>query len=179
MTALWRRIQWLFGARLRRLLRALAGIAAPDDAWAARLLSPAEWQVYSLMDPRDREHACRVTKRLLELHPNASPTLVQAALLHDCGKALRPYNPWERWFVSLYTPTNLELPQWWPSGLAEAIAGRIRPTLFASKQFHPQFGAGLIRYYGGAEAVAALVGAHHDPQGNIEAQVLCDVDDWD
>ncbi len=149
--------------KVRRLCGSLReSQARPDDAWALTMLSPAEGRLYLGMDARDREHACRVTQALLQAWPDASPALLGAALLHDCGKSLRPYRVHERVLVGL-VPSRLALA--WPVG-----------ALYVRGQ-HPALGAALVRRSGGRERVAALIERHHAPAGDPEAQQLHRFDD--
>ncbi|WP_424949424.1 HD domain-containing protein [Deinococcus sp.] len=145
-------------AKLRRLARSLtAGQANPDDAWAARQLEQGEWRVYLGMDARDREHALRVAHALLLACPDASAELLAAALLHDCGKQLRPYRVWERVATGLIPG---RLARYLPIG-ALWVRGR-----------HPELGARLLRAAAARERVASLVERHHMPGEDHEAALL-------
>ncbi|WP_407570355.1 HD domain-containing protein [Deinococcus altitudinis] len=150
-------------AKMKRLARSLtAAQADPDDAWAAGHLTSGEWRVYIGMDQRDREHALRVTRALLLARPAASPErpspeLLAAALLHDCGKQLRPYRVWERVAAGL-------VPGRWARHLpvgALWVRGR-----------HPELGARLLRAAGARERVAELVLRHHEPGEDADAELL-------
>ena len=145
-------------AKLKRLSRSLtAAQANPDDAWAAACLTASEWRVYIGMDPRDREHALRVTRTLLLACPAASHELLAAALLHDCGKQLRPYRVWERVAAGLV-----------PGRLARHLP---LGALWVRGQ-HPELGARLLRAAGARERVAELVLRHHAPGEDAEAALL-------
>jgi hypothetical protein len=168
-------LTWLFGPRLTRLLRALANVATPEDDWAKTILATTEYQIYLQMDKRDREHATIVARHLQSIAPNASNILLRAAFLHDCGKLLRPYNPWERFWVSIYAP----LPRFWPTHLNAAITGSRMPTRLEAKHFHPYLGAQLLRFYRCNERVASLIEQHHSPGDDQEAQLLHQIDDWE
>ncbi|GGL91521.1 phosphohydrolase [Deinococcus aerolatus] len=153
-----------YAAKVRRLVRSVrASDAHPDDAWAAALLTPGEARVYRGMDPRDREHACRVTLHLLREHPGADPQLVAAALLHDCGKSVRPYRVAERVLVGL-VPTRL---------------ARLLPPLGALgiRARHPELGAALLVNAGARARVADLVALHHRPAADPDAALLHHYDD--
>jgi HD domain len=154
-----------------RLARALLPLLAhPDDDWARRVLSPAEFGVYSKMDVRDREHAVRVTKKLLDLYPDSSLILQRATLLHDCGKSVRPYNVIERVLVGLfYQAQNAE-------ARALDLKGR-RLSAIEVKRFHPQIGSSLILMAGGDARVAEIVAKHHAPGSDLDAQRVHEVDE--
>ena len=155
-----------------RLARALSPkFARPDDQWAQNLLSAAEFAVFSRMDARDREHAIRVTKKLIVLYPDSTLILQRAALLHDCGKLVRPYSVIERVLVGIFysVPSagldNLDIPDFSLIS-AEQV-----------KRYHPQIGAQLILEAGGNARVAEIVGKHHVPGNDLEAQRIHEVDE--
>ncbi|WP_027881543.1 HD domain-containing protein [Meiothermus rufus] len=138
---------WL---RLKRLYKAFAPTQAqPDDAWALAELSLEEAHLYKAMDPRDREHAVQVAKRLLKRYPEAPGFAVRAALLHDCGKALRPYRPLERILSGLF---DLEVP------IEPLYKGWL--GAWQIRRYHPEYGAMRIL----DPQVAQIVREHHQPE---------------
>jgi putative nucleotidyltransferase with HDIG domain len=144
--------------KVQRLARSVRpDQARPDDTWALSILNVGEARLYLGMDARDREHACRVTGALLAAHPGASPSLLAAALLHDCGKSLRPYRVQERVLVGL-VPNRLA--RWLPFG-----------PLYVRAE-HPALGAELVRRMGGRARVAELIGRHHQPGQDAEAELI-------
>lgn len=161
--------------RLNRLFRAShPALARPDDAWAASRLPKAEHGVYIRMDARDREHAVRVAQKLLELHPAVSDLLVRAALLHDCGKLLRPYIWSERIAVGL-----AQRPVAWSSSPLREDWLTHNYSALEIRLLHPLLGAALIRLAGGDERVAEIVERHHNPwtYGDADAMTIHDVDE--
>ena len=160
--------------RVNRLLRAVhPALAQPDDVWAAQKQPPLEYALYTRMDARDREHAVRIAQKLLELHPSASAILVRAALLHDCGKLLRPYNWMERIAVGLVQrpiASSSPLREDWHAQTYSALEIRL---------LHPLLGAALIRQAGGDERVAEIVERHHNPwtYSDTDAITIHDVDE--
>ena len=150
--------------RLARLVtrtaRGLApGLACPDDAFAEARLAGAELAAYLAMDPRDRDHACRVARRLLAAAPGAESAWVRAALLHDVGKAVGRYRLWERVLVHVWTPD-------------EALAGRFPVALaeaWGRHRDHAVLGAARLAAAGVDPRVVELVARHHDPPGADEA----------
>jgi putative nucleotidyltransferase with HDIG domain len=150
---------------LRRTLRALApGVARPDDRWARSHLTPVEYDAYRRMDPRDRDHACRVARRLLQVHPDADALLLRAALLHDVGKAQRRYRLLERIAVhALPTPP--------------AAFGGLRSIWLAHRD-HPRLGAAALRSLGVDPRVVELVERHHQhPAPNAALAALAAADE--
>ena len=134
--------------RLRRLYRAFRP-GEPNDAWALSELRVEEQGLYKAMDARDREHAIAVAKRLLSCHPEAPGYAVRAALLHDCGKALRPYRSLERILTGLYCP--------------EVAIEPLRKGLYGAwqvRRYHPEYAAQKIL----DPQVAQIVREHHRPQ---------------
>lgn len=132
-----------------RLFKAVSPrLAKPDDAWALAELRVEEVSLYKAMDPRDRDHAVKVAKRLLERYPDAPGCVVRAALLHDTGKALRPYNPLERVLTGLWCPNVAIEP------LRKGFYGA-----WQIRKHHPVYGARRILDL----EVAALVREHHAP----------------
>lgn len=149
---------WYLNAARRTVRALLPALAPPDDAFAETRLSGAEYRLYLRMDRRDRQHACEVARALLGRHPDAGEALVRAALLHDVGKAGRPYRVLERVLVHLL-PTRALPAEPRLGGLAGAMQ---------VKAHHQRYGADMIRAAGGSEAVARLVAGHHDVGGDAE-----------
>jgi hypothetical protein len=162
--------------RFFRLLRALSPrFANPDDVWARTILSPAEFGVYARMDARDREHAVRVLKKLLVLHPDSSLILQRATLLHDCGKLVRPYSVIERVWVGLFyglrnSSVDAQIPDFLGLPLTQLSAAQV-------KRFHPQIGSSLILEADGDARVAEIVARHHVPGQDLDARRVHEVDE--
>ena len=147
---------WFVNAARRTARAFVPSLARPDDAFAAAWLPPEEHVLYARMDPRDRDHACRVARAVLALAPEADPLVVRAALLHDVGKAEAPYRAWERIAVHVYTPAE---------DVAERCYGRSLTAAWRRHRGHAERGAAIVLAAGGDARVAALVRAHHDADG--------------
>jgi hypothetical protein len=136
--------------RLSRLWMALGWQPVKlDDGWALQHLEPGERPLYLAMDPRDRLHAQLVARTLLAQYPQLPAYVLRAALLHDCGKAVRPYRMWERVLVPLL---RWRVPAW-----------PLRAGSYGAWQVywhHPDYAARQIA----DPRVAALVLEHHHPQ---------------
>lgn len=141
---------------LRTLRAFLPVLAVPDEAFAQRHLDGELLRLYRAMDRRDRLHGCEVAKRMLSMDPQAERLWLQAALLHDLGKAATPYHPWERILVHLWTP-DAHVATRFPAWLQESWRRQRR---------HPQTGAAMLRAAGAAPALVALVEGHHRPPGD-------------
>jgi HD domain len=162
---------WGVIGRIFRLARALSPrFANPDDAWARTILPESEYAVYSRMDARDREHAVRVTKKLLALYPDSSLILQRATLLHDCGKSVRAYNVIERVLVGLFYKVE-------DSDAREIHFKNQKLSAAEVKRFHPQIGSSLILEAGGDARVAQIVALHHASGSDLDAQKVHEVDE--
>ena len=124
----------------------IPGLARPADAFARRWLTDEEYSLYLQLDVRDRSHSVLVARRLLDAG-TAERELVAAALLHDIGKSLLPFNPVFRVIAHLYRPRGLPS---WP--LQPGLHGALQ-----LREHHEQLGAQLIRDAGGSPRVAQLV----------------------
>ena len=181
-------------ARIQRTLKSsFAILARPDDAWARQLLPSAEYAVYARMDARDREHAVRVAREILGRHPDASHVVLRAALLHDCGKQVRPYNVLERIWVGLRVAepdretrlsstrlTEITTARAERVGSRKTRSRQVKPDQLSAadvRRFHPQIGAWLIRAAGGDERVALIVEHHHHPGNDPEINWVHEVDE--
>ncbi len=137
-------------ARIGRLLRALSPrFAKPDDEWARARLTEQEFELFSAMDPRDREHGLEVARLLTGKYPGAPSYAVRAALLHDAGKSLRPYNLLERVLTGLICP--------------DVPADPLRPGIYGAFQMrrhHPKYAARKIA----DTEVSRIVLEHHQPR---------------
>ena len=85
-----------------------------------------------------------------------------AALLHDCGKSVRPYRVWERVGAGLV-----------PGPLARWLA--LGPLWV--RGHHPELGARLLERVGARPRVVELVRRHHRPSADREARLLHRYDD--
>lgn len=158
---------WFLNAALRTARAFVPGLARPDDAFAASWLPSVEYDLYRRMDPRDRDHACRVARAVLAIAPRADAIIVRAALLHDVGKADAPYRAWERIVVHVYTPA---------SGTSRRAPHRAVADAWRRHRDHASRGAAMILAAGGDARVADLVLHHHDANGPDEAALIRRVD---
>lgn len=162
---LWQRGLGFLG-KISRFFRSISpDQATPDDRWAKQYLNEGESIVYMGMDPRDRDHACRVARLMLQDFPELGVEVVAAALLHDCGKSIRRYNVIERVLVG-FVPNRI---------------ARVLPPLGALgiRAYHPELGAQLLAHAGARPRVCQLVARHHYSVGDPEAQLLHYYDERD
>ncbi|WP_034338473.1 HD domain-containing protein [Deinococcus misasensis] len=148
--------------KLKRLSKSIsAAQAQPEDQWAKSILTPEEYGVYIQMDPRDREHGTRVARTLQKDHPEAENPLIAAAILHDCGKSIRPYRVLERVLVGLV-----------PYRLSKYVASEGVKVRFA----HPEMGSDMLQEAGARPEVVRLVRLHHHPESDAQAALLYQYD---
>ena len=154
-------------ALLARTARAFVpSLARPDDAFAEAWLAEPERALYRAMDVRDRDHGCRVARRLLHDHPDAADTWVRAALLHDVGKSVAPYRAWERIAVHLVRRRATD----------GAAPGGALARAVARDREHAAVGARMLAAAGAEARVVDLVAGHHRPPGDPAAAALAAAD---
>lgn len=142
------------GYRVRQLGAALAARRhPPDDQAARRLLPPALLAIFARMPAEDRRHALAVLAAL-EVAGWADPPLLQAALLHDAGKADAGIRLWHRAARVLLTATA---PGAWER-LSACPTGRRRPFWVLAE--HPARGAVWVETQGGGADLVALIRYH-------------------
>ncbi len=163
--------RWLY--RTRQAAHYLR--AAPDAASlgrARRILSPPLMALFLRMTPAEQAHALNVLdtlRRRGETHPD----LLQAALLHDVGKAeAPPLRLWERTLIVLTAPWREKADSLWA---ASAPRGWRRPFVIAA--MHPLWGAQQAQKAGASPGVVALIRRHQEklqspPQDEFERLLL-------
>lgn len=147
---------WL--RRGRRFFGTLWARPSPADlAEAETVLGPTATRLFRAMSPADQWHALRVYHRIRGAGHD-DPDLLQAALLHDVGKARAPLSVWHRVLVDLgssYWPRALVvLEQRGPAGLRRSLAVALN---------HPALGAREAAALGLPPRVVALIAGDPDP----------------
>lgn len=142
------------GYRVRQLGAALAARRhPPDDRAARRLLPPPLLAIFARMPAEDRRHALAVLAAL-EAAGWAEVPLLQAALLHDAGKAEAGIRLWHRAARVLLTATATGAWQ----RLSACPTGRRRPLWVLAE--HPARGAVWVEAQGGGADLVALIRYH-------------------
>ncbi len=144
-------------------------------AEAQEQLSPAQWALFTQLQPAEQAHAWRMLHRLLQQGEN-HPDLLVAALLHDVGKLRYRLNPLERAAVVL---AQAIIPGWahrWgnlPAAHWEEMPGWRKA--FVIIEHHAEWGAELAHQAGVSPLAEELIRQHHSllPQAaELENQLL-------
>ena len=128
-------------------------------AWVEGALTPAQRSVFYAQERADQHHAYTVARTLHD-QGQRDPRLLQAALLHDCGKAPGVSLP----FRTLYVLASRFAPSWleplsphesgWRAPLARAI-------------HHPRLGAELAARAGSSPDVVRLIAEHQEDRPDL------------
>lgn len=109
---------------------------------ASAHLSPKQTALFAKMSPYDQEHAVEVLQRL-KSQGRAEPELMQAALLHDAGKAFIRAAIWRR--------------------VAHVVSRAVRTDTDFARDYarHAEVGADMAERAGSSPTVVALIREHH------------------
>lgn len=141
--------------RLRQFHLALGGRpSAAQLALAEKNLAPSLHQLFLTLQPSEQAHACQVCATVIAAGHDASE-LLQAALLHDIGKACYPLRLWERVFIVL---TQAVLPRRAARWGQDEPRGWRRAFVIAAQ--HPEWGAQMAEGAGASAAVVDLIARH-------------------
>ena len=133
---------------------------------AQEQLNPVQWELFSRLQPADKNHALMVFHKLLD-QGESQPDLLTAALLHDIGKLRYRLNPFERAMVVVISAW---MPGWAkrlgviPDQGWQSMPGWHKAFILAEN--HADWGAEAARQTGASELVEALIRQHHSRQGS-------------
>jgi hypothetical protein len=144
--------------RVRQFFEAIGARRSPPDLGPARrVLPPPLFALFERMPAEDRRHGLQAMAAL-EAQGQVDTTLLQAALLHDVGKAEAGVGLAHRVARVLLRRAAPPLWRWlsgWPTGWR-------RP--FWAVANHPARGAVWVETQGGSDALVALIRYHEsDP----------------
>ncbi len=135
------------------------GLSQADRDLVEQYLSPAQQELFARMSHGDQQHAAAVARALID-EGWVDSELIQAALLHDVGKAGGGLSLGYRVAIVL-------LRAFWPAGLkwmAATDSGWRRP--FYVHQQHPEIGAQRAADTGSSTRVVELIRHHQSPVRN-------------
>jgi len=142
--------------RARRFVLALRARVEPGEVEAlSAYLTPAQVRLFSTMQSADQRHSLEVFGRLLR-EGHRDPDLLQAALLHDVGKARARLRVWHRVLVDLGQTFWPSAPRW----LAAHGPAALRWPLEVGLR-HPELGAEDARSAGCSDRAVALIRGDH------------------
>ena len=130
------------------------------------ILSPGQWELFTHMQPGDKEHAVTVYHRLIQ-NGETQPDLLIAALLHDVGKVRYRMNPFQRTMVVLARAIIPEKAHQWGKLSPETCQnapGWKKPFVVAEQ--HAAWGAEMAHAVGVSSLTETLIREHH--QGNSQ-----------
>jgi len=160
--------------RLTQFFNALFPRIDPDDIeWAKSMLPPQGFSLFLAQSRIEQKHALDVAKSLRkyagELSSADYHALIQASLLHDCGKQQARLSIWHR--VAVFILNKL------PELLRRPVQKfNLCASAMEISQKHPAWGRDLARKSGLSEKVCLMIERHHSPPRNRLDQLLYQAD---
>ena len=155
------------GHLTRRFCATLNGRVRPGELdRVGSVLSPNQWLLFRRLREGDQRHSLDLYERLLA-DGHEQPDLLQAALLHDVGKAFGPLPIGYRVIYGLSALLDRRLAAW----LAQTDRpGWRRPFYLAAR--HPEVGADAAEAAGSNPIVVRLIREHQFPGDDELSQLL-------
>ncbi len=138
--------------------------SAEELGWLREQLTPAQQALFLEQQPGDQAHALTVARTLLA-QGHTDERLLQAALLHDVGKA-----PGVPLFFRTLLVLLKKLAPSWLARLAPDTEGWLAPL--ARSYHHPARGAERARRAGSAPEVVALIAQHQEREPTLPPALL-------
>lgn len=146
--------------RLRQFRFAAGGRPTAEQLRLAERILPVQlFQLFLTLQLPELAHACQVCADVIAAGFDV-PDLLQAALLHDIGKAKHRLRLWERVLIVL---GQAAVPEWetrWGQGEPRGLR---RAFVIAAQ--HPVWGAAMAAQAGAGERVVELIRRHAE-KGN-------------
>lgn len=174
--------------RTRQFWQTLRLSPTPRELGSARsVLSPAQIDLFSRMQPGEQYHSLRVYSKLVGAGESNHDLLV-AALLHDAGKTLYPLKLWERAWIVIGKALLPRLSQGWSQEdirQSKRLAFWKRPFIVAER--HPEWGADLASQAGASDQTVSLIRRHQEgpflpssigPAGEENEGEIENIEDW-
>lgn len=150
-------------------------ISSEDQQLVQSFLSGPSLYLFQKQSLADQRHALDVAVDLLKNQAYLSfpekRTLIQAALLHDCGKTRYPLKLWQRVYIVLCNKLPLTTQEFLRN--LNNCRSLSLPLILA--QQHPKWGALLASQAGLTEYVIELIRTHHHPDSEM-GKLLYDAD---
>ena len=148
--------------RVGQFRRHRFGAVTPEEMeQAERILGERLFEVFNALPRNERRHGLDVLNTVLQQEPSPVPLLLQAALLHDMGKASARFSVMDRSLAVLLERLAPRL---------LVLLGKVLPDFgrrYRSYQQHAASGARVLMDVG-AKQLAAVVAEHHLANPSLE-----------
>ena len=153
---------WLI-YRSRQFWQTITARSSPDDFdLVSSVLTPAQFELFKLMQESEQIHSLRVLKTLDDMgYENID--LETAALLHDVGMIQAPLRSWERALIVIakaLCPDCVRL--WGAAPIEDALSSPGWRRAFVVAEQHPAWGADLASQCGTSEMAVSLIARHQE-----------------
>lgn len=160
--------------RLHQFINAVfPNINISDIKWALNHLPPEASELFLRQSRIEQRHAIDVARNIIAANTPLSlsdyETLITAALLHDCGKALVTIRLWHRIFIVVMQKMHLGI----RLHLEQSNSVFASPLKMATQ--HALWGESLAKKAGLNSKVCLLIREHHSPQTYL-GQILAQAD---